>query len=57
LIYLTITSLGLGLSLLISGEVYDRIQMPMISALCGIVVVLIALAGVARVDTEQEQNL
>jgi len=38
LIYLTITSLGLGLSLLISGEVYDRIQMPMISALCGIVV-------------------
>jgi dolichol-phosphate mannosyltransferase len=37
-IYLSITSLGLGLSLLISGEIYDRIQLPMLSALCGIVV-------------------
>jgi len=37
-IYLAITSAGLALSLLISGEVYDRIGMPMASALCGIVV-------------------
>lgn len=37
-IYLLITSLGLGLSLLVSGEVYDEIHMPMVSALAGIVV-------------------
>lgn len=37
-IYLAITSAGLALSLLISGEVYDRIGMPMASALSGIVV-------------------
>jgi dolichol-phosphate mannosyltransferase len=37
-IYLSITSLGLGLSLLISGEIYDEIQMPLISALAGIVI-------------------
>lgn len=37
-IYLSITSLGLGLSLLVSGEIYDRIQLPMLSALGGIVV-------------------
>lgn len=36
-IYLAITSAGLGLSLLLSGEVYDRIGMPMPSALVGIV--------------------
>jgi putative flippase GtrA len=37
LIYLSITSLGLVMSLLISGEIYDRTAMPMISALGGIV--------------------
>jgi putative flippase GtrA len=37
LIYLSITSLGLVMSLLISGEAYDRTSMPMISALAGIV--------------------
>lgn len=37
-IYLAITSAGLALSLLLSGEVYDRIGMPMLSALSGIVV-------------------
>ena len=37
-IYLSITSLGLGLSLLISGEIYDRIQLPLIAALAGIVI-------------------
>lgn len=36
-IYLLITSLGLLMSLFISGEVYDDIRMPMVSALCGIV--------------------
>lgn len=37
-IYLSITSAGLALSLLISGEVYDHIAMPMVAALSGIVV-------------------
>lgn len=37
-IYLSITSAGLGLSLLISGEIYDRTQLPLISALAGIVI-------------------
>jgi dolichol-phosphate mannosyltransferase len=37
-IYLSITSAGLALSLLISGEVYDNIAMPMVAALSGIVV-------------------
>jgi dolichol-phosphate mannosyltransferase len=38
LIYLGITSLGLGASLLVSGAVFDRTGAPMVSALCGIVV-------------------
>ncbi|MBD8754094.1 MULTISPECIES: GtrA family protein [Pseudomonas] len=38
MLYLSIASAGLGLSLLISGEVYDRTVMPMVSAFCGIVV-------------------
>ncbi|WP_198302474.1 GtrA family protein [Xanthomonas citri] len=37
-IYLFITSVGLGVSLIVSGEVYDEIHMPMVSALAGIVV-------------------
>ncbi|WP_449431660.1 GtrA family protein [Pseudomonas putida] len=37
-IYLAITSLGLLLSLVISGEIYDKISIPMVAALCGIVV-------------------
>jgi dolichol-phosphate mannosyltransferase len=38
LIYLGITSLGLGASLLVSGAVYDRTSAPMMAALCGIIV-------------------
>jgi dolichol-phosphate mannosyltransferase len=37
-IYLLITSAGLALSLLISGEIFDKTALPMISALGGIVV-------------------
>lgn len=37
-IYLAITSLGLGASLFVSGMVFDRTQAPMMAALCGIVV-------------------
>lgn len=36
-IYLLITSVGLGLSLLVSGEIHDVIGRPMLSALAGIV--------------------
>lgn len=36
-VYLLITSLGLGMSLLISGAAYDALHLPMLSALCGIV--------------------
>lgn len=36
-IYLLITSVGLALSLLVSGEVYDVTGQPMLSALAGIV--------------------
>lgn len=37
-IYLSITSAGLALSLLISGEIYDSTHLPMLSALGGIVI-------------------
>lgn len=37
-IYLSITSAGLALSLLISGKIYDKTLLPMLSALGGIVV-------------------
>ncbi len=38
IIYLSITSAGLGMSLVISGEIYDRCLLPIPSALGGIVV-------------------
>lgn len=38
LIYLLITSVGLGSSLAVSSWVFDRNHMPMVAALCGIVV-------------------